>query len=154
MYLHETFLLVKRWGVTQREKEGVGQKLLNPNHKMRFFGSFFRIFSPISKNIMYLMQNIVLHYCSKFEKNLNTFGGVMAKKPPKSTQKWYFLLVGKHLKIHNLPTINSTPIKLTRIMCLHETFHLARNWGVTHRAWERVVKKPAKNSMKLTNFPL
>ena len=79
------------------------------------------------------MQSIGLHYCFKSEKNLTAFAGVMAKKPPKSTQKWYFLLVRKYLKIHNFATTNSILIKVTTIMDLHETFHLAQNWGVTRR---------------------
>ena len=73
-----------------------------------------------------------MHYCSKFEKNLTAFGAVMAKEPPKSTQKWYFLLVGKQLNIHNLVTTNVIQMKLTTIMYLHESFHLPKNWGVTH----------------------
>ena len=80
------------------------------------------------------MQNIGLHYCSKFEKNLTTFGGVNPKKSPKSTQKRYFLLLGKHLKMYNFATTNAAPMKLTTIMYLHETFHLVRNWDVIYRA--------------------
>ena len=57
----------------------------------------------------------------------------MAKKSRKSTPKWYFLLVGKHLKIHNMETTNAILMKLTSIMYLHETFHLAQNLGVTYR---------------------
>ena len=78
------------------------------------------------------MVNIGLHYCSKSEKSLTRFGGVMAKKPPKSTQKWYFLLIGKHLKLNNLTTTNAILMKLTTLMYLHDTFHLAQNWGVTY----------------------
>ena len=79
------------------------------------------------------MHSISLHCCSKFEKNQTKFRGVMAKKSRKSTQKWYFLLVGKHLKIHNMATTNAILMKLTSIMYLHETFHLAQNLGVTYR---------------------
>ena len=72
------------------------------------------------------MHNIDLHYYSKFQKNLTKFRGVMAKKSRKSTQKWYFWLVGKHLKIKNLPTTNAILIKVITLMYLHETFHLAK----------------------------
>ena len=50
------------------------------------------------------MENIDLHYCSKFEEDLTVFGVVMAQKPPKSPPKWYFLVVGEHLNIDNLAT--------------------------------------------------
>ena len=99
------------------------------------------------------MENIGLHYCFKFEKNLTVFGGVMAKKQPKSIQKWYFLLAWKYLKIHNLATKNAIVMKLTRIMDLHETFHLAQNWGLTHRGQVGTVKKKKKVT-KFTNFQI
>ena len=79
------------------------------------------------------MENIGLQYCSKFEKNLTAFGGVMVKKQPKSPQKWHFWLIGKHLDIDNLATTNGILMKLTTIVYLHETFNLAQNWGITHR---------------------
>ena len=101
---------------------------------MMFLGSFPRIFRNTSKTVIYVMANIALHYCSKFEKNLAKFRVVMAEKSRNSTQKWYLLLLGKHLKIHNLATSNAILMKLTTIMYLHDTFHLAKNWGVTHRA--------------------
>ena len=61
------------------------------------------------------------------------FGAVMAQKPPKMTQKWSFLLVGKHLNMDNLETRNSLLMKLTTIMYLHKTFNFAENWGVIFR---------------------
>ena len=67
------------------------------------------------------MENIGLHYYSKCGKNLTKFGGVMAKQLLKS-----FLVVGKHLNINNLATTNDILIKLTTIMYLHETLHLAK----------------------------
>ena len=134
MYLHETFHLVKNWGVTHRLKEGVVQKLLKTNHKMRFLGSLPQIFRNTSKTVIHVIENIALYYCSKFEKNLTKFRGVMAEKSRKSAQKWYFLLLGKHLKIHNLATSNAMLIKLTTIMYLHDTFNLTKNSGVTQRA--------------------
>ena len=73
----------------------------------------------------------------------------MAKKSRKSTQKWYFLLVGKHSKIYNLATTNAILMRLTTIMYLHETFHFVKNWGVTHSAWEGVVQKHLKTIHKI-----
>ena len=87
VYLHRIFHLVKNWGVTHKAKEGVVQKLLQTNHKMRFLGYFLGILKTISKTLIHVMENICLYYCSKLENNLSAFGGVMAKKPPKSTQK-------------------------------------------------------------------
>ena len=62
------------------------------------------------------MENIGLHYCSKFGENLTTFGGVMIQKPPKSPQKWHFWLLGKQMNIDNLATTNGILMKLTMIM--------------------------------------
>ena len=61
------------------------------------------------------------------QKNPTAFGGVMAKKPPRSSLKPNFQLLRKHLKTNNLPTSNAILMKLTTIMYLHETFHLAKN---------------------------
>ena len=58
----------------------------------------------------------------------------------------------KHLKIYNLRTTNAMKIKLTTIVYLHETFHLAKDLGITHRAWEGVAKKPLKKKPKTQFF--
>ena len=75
------------------------------------------------------MCHIAQHYCSKFQKNLTAFTVIMARKPPRASLQ-------KHLNIHKLATTNAIPMKLTMIMHLHETLHLAKNAGVTHRAYE------------------
>ena len=80
------------------------------------------------------MLNNGLHYSPKFVKNLTGFMGVLAQKLPKRLQKRHFLLVWKHLNIHNLATTKAALMKLTTIMYLHETFNLAHNcdgiaWG-------------------------
>ena len=70
----------------------------------------------------------------KFQETGVKFAGERAQKPPK---KGYFMDAAsprKHLKIYNLTTTNATVMKLNIIMCLHKTFNLAENWGVTHRA--------------------
>ena len=59
--------------------------------------------------------------------------GVMAQKPSKRPQKWHFLLVWKHLNIHNLATPKAVLMKLTTIMYLPEIFNFGQNWGVTVR---------------------
>ena len=74
----------------------------------------------------------------------------MAKKPTRSSIKSNFLLLRKHLKIDNLAATNATPMKLTRIMYLYETFHFAKNWGVTHRVQEGINKKPLKKSQEIS----
>ena len=81
-----------------------------------------------------MMNYVALNHWLIFQTNFTRCRGAMARKAPKSTQKRDFLLVGKHLKIHNLPTTNPTPMKLTTIMYLHETFYLDKNWSVIHRA--------------------
>ena len=73
-----------------------------------------------------------MYHWSKFQKNSTAFGGVIPKKPPKSSLKSTFLVLQKHLKIHNLATISAILIKLTTIIYLHDTFHLAENWGTIY----------------------
>ena len=41
------------------------------------------------------MNNLELNHWSRFQKILTTFGGVLAKKPPRSSLKRQFLLVRK-----------------------------------------------------------
>ena len=57
-------------------------------------------------------------------------------------------LVGKTLKIYNLTVKNTILIKLTTIMYLYETFHVPKNYGVTHRVREDAIGKPPKMSQK------
>ena len=101
----------------------------------------------ISKTVIYVMHNIGLRYSSKFEKNLTTFRGVMAEKPQKNTPKWYFLLVGEHLKIHNVATTIAILMKLTTLMYRYETF-IWQKIGVSpigpRRAWSKNICKRAK----------
>ena len=80
------------------------------------------------------MEYVALHHWSKFKKNLTSFGGVMAKKQPRSSLKSNFLLPQKHLKIQNLATTNAKLMKVTTTMHFHKTFNLAGYWGVNHRA--------------------
>ena len=54
----------------------------------------------------------------------------------------------KHLKIYNFGTTNVILMKHTTIIYLHETFHLAKNLGVTHKAFEsgqKTFEKKPKN---------
>ena len=57
--------------------------------------------------------------------------------PSKTTQKEPAMVVfaaKQNLKIHNLATTNTMLTKLTTIMYLHETFHLAKDWSVNDKA--------------------
>ena len=77
------------------------------------------------------------------------------KTPPKSSQKSYFLLLRETLKTYNLTTTDAIPMKLNRIMYLHETFHLGKNWGVTirrKRAWSKNFWKPTAKWGFWVNF--
>ena len=80
-----------------------------------------------------MIHYLALRYCSKFQKNLTIFGGVMAKKPPRSSLKPNFLLLRKHLKVCNLTTTNIILMKLNTIMYLHKNFNLAEDWGVNNK---------------------
>ena len=81
-----------------------------------------------------MMLTLALHHWWNFCTNPTSFGGVILEKPRRSSQKLYFLLLRKHLKVYNLTTRNGTMMKLTRIMYLNKTFHLPKDLGVTRRA--------------------
>ena len=53
---------------------------------------------------------------------------IWRRKDPQTTQKRQFdgySIATKHLNIYNLGTTNAIMMKLSTIMYLHETFHLA-----------------------------
>ena len=58
----------------------------------------------------------------------------MARKPPRSSLQWEFLLLRKDLKIHNLATTNAILMELTTVMYLHKNFNLAEDWGLNDKA--------------------
>ena len=96
------------------------------------------------------MSYIALHHCWNFCRNRTWFGEVIHEKLSKGIQKLYFLLLWKPLKIYNLTTANATLMKRTIIMYLYETFHLTKDWSVTHRVYEGVNKKPLKMNQKIS----
>ena len=124
----------KNWGVTKRAWEGVIQKLPKISQKFRFLAEFFWNFYISQKTVTYVVSYLPLYHWSKFGTNPTSFGGVIVEKPPRSSQKLYFLLLWKHLKVYNLTTTNGIMMKPTTLMYLYETFYLTLNWGVTHRA--------------------
>ena len=133
VYPHETFHLAKDWGITHRASEGMIKKPLKKSQKTDFFLELSVLLTYLTaqpkRNFQYyiIFSTIALPCWSKFQKNLTAIGEFMAKKPPRSSQQWQFLLLRKHLKIHDLANTNATLIKLTTIMCLHKTFQLAKN---------------------------
>ena len=145
VYLHETFHLTKDLGVAHRAWPKTSQK----KPKNRFFGSIFRIFRNISKTVTYVILCLALHHWWKFCTNGTWFGLVIYQKPPKSSQKSYFLLVWETLNLYNLTTTNAIKMNLTRIVYLHETFHLQETWGIHHTGKWGVVEKSLKTSHKM-----
>ena len=111
----------------------MAEKPLKKIQKNVFLASFLGIFRTIYKTVLHMIVCSAMHHWSKFQKNLTTFGGVKLKNTPKSSLKSTFLVAWKHLKIHNSGTTNAILMKLTKIMYLHDTFHLAKNWGITDR---------------------
>ena len=152
VYLHESFHLTKDLGVAQEGSGGVAGKPLKKCPKMGFFGSIFRIFKIISKTVTYLILCIALHRWWKFGTNPTRFGLVMSQKPPKSSPKCPFFLLRENLKIYNLRTTNVMKMKLSKIVYLHETFHLTKDLSITLRAWQGVAGKPLKTSHKMSCF--
>ena len=72
------------------------------------------------------------------------------KNHPQKLPKSYFLLLREHLKIHNLTTTNAILMKLTAIMYFHNTFHLAEDCRVNHRAQDGINEKPLKMSQEIS----
>ena len=96
------------------------------------------------------MSYIALHQSWNFCRNRTWFGEVIHEKLSRGCQKLYIPLLWKPLKIYNLITANATLMKRTTIMYLYETFHLTKDWSVTHRVYEGVNKKPLKISQKFS----
>ena len=71
---------------------------------------------------------------SKFQQIRALYGRERAKKPPKRAHFMAAALPQKHLKIYNFGTTNTMLMELTRIMYHQKIFHLAKIWGVAHRA--------------------
>ena len=80
------------------------------------------------------MDLLTFRYWSQFQTNLTPFGGVIVKKDPRSSQKLYFLMLPKHLKVCNLTTTNGIMMKLSMIIYVYDPFHLAKDWDVNYRA--------------------
>ena len=113
----------KNWGVTKRAWEGVIEKLPKISQKFRFLAEFSGNFDIFQKTVIYVVTYLALYHWSKFGTDPTSFGGVIVEKPPRSSQKLYFLLLRKHLKVSNLRTRNGIMMKLIRIMYLNKTFH-------------------------------
>ena len=128
-YHPNTFHLAENYGVNHRVYEGVTKKPLKKSQKISFWLLFFYFLRH--KTELHMILCFSLHHWSKFQKNPTSFGGIIPIKPPRSSLKSTFMVLRKHLKIHNLATANAILMKLARIVYLHETFHLAKNLGVT-----------------------
>ena len=93
-----------------------------------------------------MIAYFALHHWRKFCRNPTRFRVVIHEKPPKSNPKSPFLLVRETLKIYKLRTTTAMKMKLGTIVDLHEAFHLTKDLGVTHRAWQDVAEKPLKKA--------
>ena len=88
-------------------------------------------FERMFKDSLFFMRHCLW---SKFQQTRAIFRGTMASEIPKKGPFHGCWLPQKHLKIYNLTTTNATLMKLNTIFYLRETFNLAKDWGVTHRA--------------------
>ena len=79
------------------------------------------------------MQYLTLRHWSNFQTNLTIFGGLQAKKPPKSSLKRQSLLVRKHFEIENSGTINLISMKSARYMYHLNNFQLLKSKGVNQK---------------------
>ena len=135
------FIWQKIWASPIGRRRAWPKNLWKKSQKISFLAPLLGIFRTISKTVTYVIFRLALHHWWKFCINQTWFGPVIYQKPPKSSQKCCFLVVRENLKIYNLTTTNAIPMKLTTIMYLQETFHLAKNWDVTQRAKEGGVQK-------------
>ena len=131
-----TFIWQKIWASPIGNGRTWPKNLWKKPQKLVFLGPFPRIFNNISKPVTYVILCFILHHWWKFCTNWTWFGLVIYQKQPKSSQKSYSLLLRETLELYNLTTTNAIPMNFTRIVYLHETFHLPKNWGVTHTAKE------------------
>ena len=106
---------------------------MNKFFRISFLAEFWKNFRICYKTVTYVVRYLALHHWSNFCRSHTSFGGVILEKPHRSSQKLYFLLLRKHLKVYDLTTRNGIMMKLTSIMYLNDTFHLVKNWGVTQR---------------------
>ena len=90
------------------------------------------------------MQYLTLRHWSNFQTNLTIFGGLQAKKPPKSSLKGQSLLVRKHFKIENSGTINLISMKSARYMYHLNNFQLLKTKGVNQKVKGDTFKKTSK----------
>ena len=76
----------------------------------------------------------------------------MAKKPPRSSLKWYFLLLRNHLKFENLGTTNETQMHLRPDMYLLITFHMPKNEGVNEWMGGKRIQKITTKQHKINKI--
>ena len=143
VFLYETFHM---------SVGGCGQNTSEKKTQNKFFGLISWNFQHYIKTITNVTCYLTLQHWSKFCTSRTWFGVVIFEKPPKSSQQSYFLLLRQTLKIHNLRTTNAILMKLTKIMYLHETFHLAKNFDITPRVQVGVVQEALTKSQKKSVF--
>ena len=76
--------------------------------------------------------------------------GAMAKKPPRSSLKWYFLLLGNYLKFEILGTTNETQMNLRPDMHLLNTFHIPKNEDINEWVGKKRIQKITTERHKIT----
>lgn len=83
MYFNTVFHLAKFLGVSHRVSESVNKIFSKSTHNISFLPQFLAFFQTKRKTVTYLINYHKLHNCSKFERNLTTFGEVLVKNHPK-----------------------------------------------------------------------
>ena len=100
-----------------------------------FCAKFLGIFKTTSKTITYVIHYLALHYWLKFQKNLTTFGVVMAKKTPRSSKNCTFCCYeiiwdikwNLYIYIYDI----------SPDMCYPNTFRLPKNGAVNQEGGRR-----------------
>ena len=138
MCLNKVFHLAKSWGVKM-------------SLKISFFTQFQPFLNTSIKTVAYLMHHLACHHWSKFQTKLTTFYGVLAKRLPKSSLNWHFLLVQKHLKISNSRAADLMLLKLARYANYLNNFHLLKTEGANQK--DNTLRKNIKRYQKFISKP-
>ena len=135
--------LAKSLDVTHRVWEDINKKNSQKSQKTAFWPNFnhFLILQKEPYNIWCIILHVITG--QNFKQNWQHFGEFWPKKIPKSSLKWQFLLIQKHLKITRELQIRYQ----WNIPCMCTTLALFIYWklNITWGAAEGASKKPSGN---------
>ena len=120
------FLHRLKWGQSWAKTEKKSANFGNVQFPQKF------LFSKNIWNTVFLSLNTTSG--ANFSNIRQYLGQLRSKKHSKKSHFMDAVSSRKHGKLYHLTTANAIKMKLTTIAYLHENFHLAKDWGVTHTA--------------------